>query len=406
MSTKVISLHNNMPLNKVAMLLLALFPLLHWYDIGLPIGLGEVLMILLSFVAIATGKFRRDAYPLLFIVVWAYVAINWYHYNVTSDLKSLLPGGIVFFIFVINVGSSVSLFNIDYLQKYMKWVVIIATSIFIFQFFLLHLTGAQFCFVPNLTGHFLYEDLTYDQLSAKQLNDNMPCAFFLEKSYMAYYMVIYLCLELFSGKGKEKLFSKLSIIIIITLLLLQSGSGIVGMVIPVSAIFLKHYWQKGGVAIISFFLTIPIFALIVLLYASTDMGAAMLGRHEELVTDGTSGFTRVLLGYTFYDKLEPMEKLFGISVADINDLVYLSYADKKFPLNGIQAPLVQLGLIGLIAWALFYLQLFVKNNALGRACVLVYVVFSAIEVTYLGPYMTLLTVIPCACILNNKFDRK
>ena len=84
-------------------------------------------------------------------------------------------------------------------------------------------------FVPNLTGSFTYEDLSYAELVKRHLSGIKPCAFFLEKSYMAYYLVMYLCLELFYGKGKEVLYTRFSLIIVFVLLILQSGSGLLGM---------------------------------------------------------------------------------------------------------------------------------------------------------------------------------
>ena len=100
-------------LNGVAMLLLALFPILHWYDIGLPIGFGDALMIMLSIVAITLQKFTLRSYPWFFLLVWTYIALIWYYYNITPDWKTLLPGGIVFFVFAINMGTGISLFNMD-----------------------------------------------------------------------------------------------------------------------------------------------------------------------------------------------------------------------------------------------------------------------------------------------------
>lgn len=387
---------------KMTMFLLALFPLLHWYDIGLPLGLGDFLLLLVAILAIGMGRFQQKAYPKLFFLVWLYIAINWYHYNFYPDWKGILPGGIVFFIFALNVGVGITNFDINLLRKYMRWIVILAVVIFFFQFIVLHLNGKTFCFVPNLTGHFIYENYSYSELAAKHINGFKPCAFFIEKSYMAYYLVIYLCLELFQEKFKEFLFSKLSIIIIVTLVLLQSGSGVVGLTIPVVAKFLTYYWQKKKLRYIILLLSLLLFTFIFYLFVATDIGASMLSRQEELYTEGTSGFSRIMYGYMFYDNLDPIQKIIGTSVSNINNLTYLSYQDSKFPLNGIQSPLIQLGTIGLLLWIIFYVSVFFKTNACGRICVLVFFIFSAIEVTYLGSYMTILTIIPCSILYNKK----
>lgn len=385
-----------------AMVLLALNPLLHWYDIGLPIGFGDVLLILLSMVAIGLQKFKLRAYPKMFLLLWAYIAIVWYYYNISADWKSFIPGGVIFFIFAIDLGMGISLFNLEKLKNCMKWVTILAIILFLFQFSMQELTGEHFCFVPNLTGHFTYEDLKYGEVLKRHLASERPCAFFLEKSYMAYYLVMYLCLELFTGKGKEKLLTPLSIVIILTLLLLRSGSGLVGMVIPLLIKIFSYYWHKKGVGIIMLILSIPIVILAVYMYVRTDIGASMLERQDEITTQGTSGFTRVAYGYIFYEQLAPLQKLIGTSMADINDLIYISHSDRKFALNGIQSILVSLGAIGLALWGLFYVKVMRATTLCGIMCVCVYIVLSAVEVTYLGPYMLLLTVVACAEIANKK----
>lgn len=383
-------------LSKLLMFLLALLPLLHWYDIGLPIGLGDVLMLSVSIVAAGLGLFRIRSFPITFIIVWIYISLNWYYFNVGSDLKSYLPGGIVFFLFVVNVGIGISLFKIEYLQKYMRYIVLASIFIFFFQFLSLHIAGMHFCFVPKITDCFLYENLTYEQIAARHLSGIKPCAFFLEKSYMAYYLIIYLCLELFNETNRKYLYTRFSIIIIVTLLLLQSGSGLVGMAILVILKFLTYYSGKKTIKYIMPILSIPIFGALMYLYVGTDIGASMLDRQAEIKTEGTSGYYRIMHGYIFYDSLSSIEQVFGISVADINNLTYLSYADEKFPLNGIQAPLIQLGVIGLILWIIFYISLMFRTNLCGKMSICILFVLSTLEVTYLGSYMTILTVIACS----------
>ena len=406
MQTTAVFERQNKSLSNIAMLLLALLPMLHWYDIGLPIGLGEFLLTLLMILAIGLGQFKLSAYPKIFYVVWIYVAINWYCYDFYPDWKGILPGGVVFFIFAINVGVGIILFNMDVLRKYMRWIVIVAIVIFWFQFAMLHLGGTGHCFVPNLTGHFLYEDLTYPELVAKQLRSARPCAFFIEKSYMAYYMVIYLCIEFFHGNTKDILFSKLAIAIIVTLIMLQSGSGMVGMALLIVAKVLTFYWNKKTVRYLALLLAIPVLLFFFKLYVSTDIGFAMLDRQTELSTEGTSGYTRIVEGYLYYSSLNDVQKLFGTSYADLNNLTYLSYSNRNFSLNGIQYPLIQLGIVGLILWLLFYIYVFRKTSICGKMCVLVYIVLSALEVTYLGSYMVMLTIIPCSVLYKDRINAR
>lgn len=389
---------SNNTLSRIAMAVFALLPMLHWYDVGLPIGLGDVLIGIVSIITIVSGKFNIKAYPHAFFIVWIYIVINWYYYNAYPDLKGILPGGMVFFLFALNVGSGIVLFDIKYLSLYMRWITVVAICIFLYQFFELNLFGNRYCFVPNFTGHFLYQDLSYDQLQSIHLSSDYPCAFFLEKSYMAYYLVIYLCIELFYIQNKNILFSPIAICIIFTLLILKSGSGLLGMIIPVGAKLLSFYRDKSFSRYFLLIISIPVIVLFVYIYISTELGNSMLSRQDEIYTEGTSGFQRVVYGYSFFDNLSLKNKLFGTPISEINDLIYLSYYDTRFALNGIQTPLMQLGIIGLLLWLIFYINIYVKTSILGRVCILVLLLMSLIEVTYLGAYMTLLTVIPCSIV--------
>lgn len=381
-------------LKKTAMFFLALLPLLHWYDIGAPIGLGETFMLMFTVMAFAKGYFRIKVFPKIFYALWAYIAFNWYYNNGINAGLSLLPGGPTFFVFAMIVMGSILLFDFDYLYKIMKWIVLISILIFVFQFILLHTSGTHYCFVPNLTDRFTYEDMTYAELAARQYKYKNPCAIFMEKSYMAYYLVIFLCLELFYGKGKDVLFSKLSLLIIFTLLILKSGSGLIGMVMPVVIKVISYYWDKKNLRYVMIILFFLLLTGGIYIYLRTDIGAAMFARQSEITEEGTSGFSRVVYGYTFFENLSPIQKVIGTSISNMNDLTYLSYAGKNFSVNGIQAPLIQLGIIGLGVWLLFYIIVILKTNHLSKLCVLTLFVLSSIEVTYLGPYMVLLTVIP------------
>lgn len=386
------------------MLLLALFPLLHWYNIGLPVGLGEFLMLLVAIVAFATGRIRYKAIPKSFLIVFAYVAVSWYWQNSNFSVLGLLPGGPVFFFFLITILAGVSLVNIEYLKKYMRIIVVVSIILFLFQFVVLHTTGTRFCFVPNLTGSFTYEDLSYAELVKRHLSGIKPCAFFLEKSYMAYYLVMYLCLELFYGKGKEVLYTRFSLIIVFVLLILQSGSGLLGMFVPIAIKILSYFWEKRNMRTIMLITIIPLFIALIYLYVGTEIGAAMLERQSEITTEGTSGFARMTYGYMFFESLDPQQQIFGTSVAEINDLVYMSYNDRRFSLNGIQYPLVQLGIVGLLIWLFFYFKLFKAGNLCGKSSILVYLLLSSLEVVYLGPYMALLTIIACSQITPIKHN--
>jgi len=82
--------------------------------------------------------------------------------------------------------------------------------------------------VPPITSSFTYEGLSYSELVSLHLSGGHPCSIFLEKSYMAYYLITYLSLEWFSCENRNKWLTKWVFLTFITLVALRSGSGIVG----------------------------------------------------------------------------------------------------------------------------------------------------------------------------------
>ena len=327
-------------------------------------------------------------------------------YTYDFGLWTLIPpGGWLFFLFFLALVWGVLNFDSQLLMKYMRWIVLISTALFWVQFMLKVTVGSQmFCFVPNLTGSFTYEGMSYSELAAHQLNDvSRPCSIFLEPSYMAYYYISYLTLLWFSPKSNDNWLNRESILLIITLVALQSGSGMVGLTIilmlKMSSIFWTANWSRRILLIILF---VPLVCGAIYLYAGSEMGQEMFSRSTEFSTEGSSGFTRVVGGYLMFDQLDFKEQMIGIPDAIDRFGVEKSDGRYVFFANGVQTILLSLGYIGAFLYLLFYAGLFRKVGKASQMCIIVLFVMGLLESNYLNAYMMLLTIIPCSDYFYSK----
>ena len=395
---------SHLGLKKVSMFLLALLPLLSWYKIPFPVGLGYALLLPLSVYAIFINKFNINVIPASFWIIFIYVSSIWI-YNHDFELWTLFPpGGWVFFIFTLALIWGVITFDLRLLKKCMRWTVIISGILFWIQFLLFITTGSQqFCFVPNLTGEFTYEDLTYSEVVSRHLNSEFPCSIFLEKSYLAYYFLTYLTVIWFDKKNGYKLWNKEIIFVIATLIASRSGTALVGLsVLIIVRLFIAYRKGSSHQRMIIIALMVPLVVGAGYVYVSSEMGGEMLERSDELSTEGTSGFERVVSGYLMFDTLSLEEQMIGIPDVRYR-FSYETFSGKAiFYVNGVQSILLNLGYVGLFLYLIFYINVYLKSDLTSRMCIIILLLMGLSEANYLNPYMMLLTIIPCANIYNNK----
>ena len=385
-------------LRKLSMATLALLPLLAWYALPLPTSLGTTVMLLLSLYTIVKNNFKINVFPKTFWLVFGYVCVMWIYHNGFATWTIFPPGGWVFFTFFLALIWGTLTFDLQFLKKYMLWIILFSAALFWIQFFLKLVYGHnEISFVPNLTGSFTYEGMSYSQLVAKQLSEDRPCSIFMEPSHMAYYYIAYLSFIWFK-EYSNKWFSKKIVLIVLTLVALKSGSGMIGLTILCSVKFYRYYVtanlkQKIYIAII----ILPIISGLVYLYSQSSSGKEIFSRSAEFSTEGSSGYARVISGFVMFDQLDFKQKLIGIG--DPKDkFASLRVIDGSEHLyaNGFQIILLSLGYIGALLYLHFYANMFCKVNQISRISILVLFVMSLLESNYLNSYMILFTIIPCA----------
>lgn len=383
--------------SRLFMLILALAPILAWYDIHFPVGLGYMFILFLSAFVIAKNRFQVSVMPNAFWLLFAYVCMMWVYNNNFAIWTVLPPGGWLFFLFVLAVIGGTLSYNLNLLKKYMRIVLLIAIALFWVQFIMMITTGSQqICFVPKITNQFTYEGMSYAELVAHQLRGERPCSIFLEPSYMAYYSLAYLTLEWFGFEIQNKLFTKEVALILVTLLALRSGSGMVGGAILFAVKMFSMFWNASiGRRIAMLLLLIPLIVGSFFVYQNTEAGQAMLSRTSELSTESTSGYSRVVGGYLMFYTMSPSEKMVGIPNA--REVFGIERADGRtiFYINGIQTILISLGYIGALVYLLFYASLFRKVSLQSRMSIIMLLTMGLLESNYLNAYMMLFSIIPC-----------
>lgn len=399
---------SNSNIKRKSMLILALLPILAWYKIPFPVSLGYAFVLVLSLYSILRHSFKKKILSTSFWVVYGYVSINWM-YSHGFIIKSVFPpGGWQFFIFFLSLVWGILNFEFDYLIRYMRWIVLASAVLFWIQFLQRNIIGTHFCFVPNLTGSFIYQGMTYSELVEIQLKSSHPCSIFLEKSYMAYYYISYLSLVWFGDNLRKNWVNKESLFIVLSLIALKSGSGIVGLIVLFSVKIYSEYWTSNSRNKLSFiFIGLPLIAGLVYIYVNSEMGIDVINRSEELSTEGTSGYSRVVGGYAIFDMMTPLEQMIG--KPDVKDIFGVENQDGSvtFYINGIQTVLIYLGYIGILLYFIFYASLFRNVGLSSRMCIIIFFTMSLLESNYLNPYMMLLTIIPSAEYYDsNKLTRE
>lgn len=192
----------------------------------------------------------------------------------------------------------------------------------------------------------------------------------------------------------------------LTILLSQSGNGIIGLAV-VSAVYALYYVKKKNSKVL--IITVPIacvMALSALLYfAGTDMGQELSGRAVELqdsdnTSEQSSGFFRIYRGYFVYGEYNVIEMVTGINnFALIREKIRqcpfsFTFSENDMYFNTIQNYLIKTGLIGLFLYILFLWRQFKKSDYCSRSIILTLFVLSFMANIYLSYIMILYLLIP------------
>lgn len=387
----------NIRIEKIGMLLLALYPISFYYMAPLPLSYGQLLFLaLLIIMLVSYGLKSFISIPKRITIFWIYAAIILLIFSQSIKITYLIPGGIQFFIWILILGICVRSFNIIYLRKYMRIIFVLSAIIFVFQELMVLSKGTRFVTILPISDTFSYGGLTYSGLISKQIYADRSSSLFMEPAYFAQYALCSLALEFFCVEVKDKLLTRYSLFIILILLILQSGIGLVGLLLLGFIKFLmimKKLSMKKRLSY--FFILVPLVLSLVFFYSQSEIGASLIERTDELNSDESSAFLRIFFGYYIYSYLPVINMIFGLPIDVLENIIpsYLTSNDNSIFLNGFQTLLITNGIIGVVLLFSIYIQCFKKGSILIKSLVWLLLLLSLTEQIYLMPYMLLLSVI-------------
>lgn len=282
------------------------------------------------------------------------------------------------------------LIKYDYLIKLYRKLGVVFIAFFLFQnlfkFFFGYFPAGVATWLPlafDGGGDFTewYQETYYEATRC--------ASFFSEPAHFAQWLGPLLCIELFNDNPK---YWKI-IIIIICLLLLQSGNAmfvlaVVGVAYTINLILKRTSMLRK---ILSFLLVLTGLVFIGW-YARSEIGESVMNRGNALVTDTEgngepSGFTRIVQGYYIWNELSPKDKLFGCgsekSVANYAKNAFGVAPDNVY-LNGVQSTMIYTGLVGVVITISLIFALLKNNNILGRSSLFLWFVLSFMSSIFFG----------------------
>lgn len=383
----------------LAMICLALYPILCYYVGPANFSYGQIIMML--FVILSVIRHGRNGfnYPNGFYVFWGYIAVT----TLLLSMRpiDIIPGGVNFFVWALILGMSSRIYNETYLKEAMKYILLVSSAILVFQIFIYESTGTRICAILPLSTQLSYADLTYQEMVLHQTYSlgGRFSSLFMEPSYFAQYCLCYLVIEMFCSQNRDTLYSRMTVIGVITLLLLRSGVGLVGLAILV----IIKIWRLHKTMSTSKFMVMMAFLIFVggfalLNYMSSDYGSMIMERSEEFDSEDSSAYYRIVRGFVVYDALPFINKLFGISTdnllsLNISALRNMTADGSMLYFNGFQTLLIRNGLIGVLIFVTILVKYAQRRDILTKVCLLLLLSIALMEQIYLmAPMLLLLTI--------------
>ena len=276
--------------------------------------------------------------------------------------------------------------------KFYATVVVAAVGFLFFQNFVKFTTGYGVSgVIPFLnTSKGLSENEALRQVYEY---DRFP-SFFSEPSHLAQILAPFLIILVLDKSYKPKHRNLLISVVLISMLLTQSGTAMMLLGPLTMFIFIdiwKRYKKKKIIVYIVSGCLFVVGYYIASNYLASDMGAFVNERSSEITNvsaddEGTSGFIRMWRGYFVFADYSVWEMIFGNpNYNSIIGHVYRSNMQlylEDFALtyfNGVQRILIHTGFIGLGLFAYYVITLWRDNTICGKCLILTMLVLMLIE---------------------------
>lgn len=403
-------------MNKIMLttLWLATYPITNIYLS--PISLfswGDLLFMFLLCINDNISGVKRFYYPSGYMLLWGYLAVTFFLSSLKyrgGSISAMVPGGIAFFIFSLQLGYCSKKIDINLFYKYSRNLAVLAIIILCLQELSNYIIGKRFsAIIPffNLT-----DGKTAKELISIQLNLDRSCSIFREPAHIAQFLIIPLILDLFYI-NKDRLVSKFTIFMIFAFLMARSGNGLLALSLILSIKVLQYNRIHKGFKYKFFIVLILLVASVAILYyVNTENGSKILSRTSEFEkTESSKSYIRIYRGFDLFSNFSTKDKVIGINNADgvfeqtkKSNYYYLFSGEKEEDLyfNCISRVLIFSGLIGFSLLMLISINLFKNNSILGRVLLFIFFVLSFVGQIYVTPLMLTVYVISTNYQYKNK----
>ena len=284
------------------------------------------------------------------------------------------------------------------LVKYYTWTAWVCIAFFAVQEITFRTSGIRISGIFSVLPIALNEVSDASSFIVNKMTSDRGAAFFSEPAYLSQYLMPLLAISLFNKKDKKYILK--SVIIVITIFLTASGTGIIAIGAVLAVYMLYLMTSKSIVSkLFVMFLFIGTF-IFVPYFLNTEIGEKMLSRQSELSFEydsgSRSGFMRLYRGLYVYDDYSVSEKIFGndnnaaIKEHISHSVFAFTFADDNDTFfNGVQYTLLRTGLIGLLIMIMLHVRIFKQNNSCGRAILMGFVTLMFMEAVFFGNNMIL-----------------
>lgn len=300
----------------------------------------------------------------------------------------------------------------ELLLKYYRLIGFGFICFFFLQEFTFYTIGARISgLIPGLAVLSDFESAS--EFAQYRMYNGRSSSLFSEPAHFVQFLLPLLAVELFGAEDKKH--NIRALIIVVALLLSQSGNAMFGLAAIAVVYVVKRFSENRSFTTIA--VTIVILAGAVaggIYYLSTEKGKALIDRKDQLsLTDyesGKSGFFRIYRGYYVYDNLSPIEKIIGVNdfstlKARINTSeVGFMFGDDDTYFNAVQDIMIRTGLIGLFIFILFLADLWKHNNYLGKSLICCLITLAFISAINLTSTMAMFLVLAIYAKKNNKIQ--
>lgn len=258
------------------------------------------------------------------------------------------------------------------------------------------------------TGHringlitFLPLSLNVDDVSTffdKRSIAGRSSSFFSEPAHFVQFLLPLFAIFLFDERKNNY---RWLAIIFVTLLLLQSGNALIGLL----AIFSIYTCKILGGSLAKIKIGTIICGILLLaigiVYANSAMGGKLQERQNQIngKMELSSGFVRVVRGYYVFDAGSFANQIFGTnSKAQIKSRIRQSkvaffFQENDMYFNLVQTVLIKTGYVGALIFGIMILSLWRKNNYQGKAILLAFTALSFTASLYFSMTMALYLVL-------------